>query len=66
MATILRQAGYSPRDAALQLSISRSHLYNLIKSGEIKAAKIGYRTVIPATEIDRLLTIETGKSGDAA
>ena len=64
METGLRPAGYAPADAASQLSISRSHLYNLIKNGEIRVAKIGSRTVIPASEIDRLLTVE--EDGDAS
>ena len=53
-----RPAGFQPAEAARQLSISRSGLYNLIKKGEIRVAKIGHRTVVPATEIDRLLSVE--------
>ena len=58
MTSTLRPAGFSPRQAALQLSISRSHLYNLIAKGEIRIKKIGQRTVVPATEIDRLLAVD--------
>ena len=57
--TSVRPAGFSPREAASQLTISRSHLYNLIKKGEIRVAKIGARTVVPAAEIDRLLAVDT-------
>lgn len=56
----LRPAGFKPADAAFQLSISRTGLYNLIKKGEIRVAKIGHRTVVPAREIDRLLALESG------
>ncbi len=58
MSSTLRPAGFSPLQAASQLSISRSHLYNLIAKGEIKVRKIGHRTVVPATEIDRLLAVD--------
>lgn len=53
--TSTRPAGYSIPDAARQLSISRSGMYRLIRSGEIRMVKIGHRSVIPASEIDRLL-----------
>ena len=56
--TQIRPAGFKPADAAYQLSISPQGIYNLINKGEIKAVKIGHRIVIPASEIDRLLTIE--------
>jgi len=49
------QAAYSPAEAAGQLSISRSTLYGLISAGQLRRVKIGRRTLIPATEIDRLL-----------
>ena len=54
----IRPAGFKPADAAFQLSLSRTGLYNLISRGEIRVVKIGSRTVVPATEIERLLTIE--------
>jgi excisionase family DNA binding protein len=50
-----RPAGYSIPDAAAQLSVSRSHLYQLIDRGLIRRVKIGARSVIPASEIDRLI-----------
>ena len=54
----IRPAGFKPADAALQLSLSITGLYNLIQKGELRVVKIGTRTVVPATEIDRLLTVE--------
>lgn len=56
--TASRPAGYQPREAAHQLSVSRSHLYTMMSSGLIRSVKIGSRRVIPATEIDRLLNVE--------
>ena len=60
MSSTLRPAGFSPLQAASQLSISRSHLYNLIARGDIRVVKIGTRTVVPASEVDRLLEEGTG------
>ncbi len=52
-----RPASFSPADFAAQLSVSRSHLYNLISRGQVRVKKLGHRTVIPATELDRLLAL---------
>jgi excisionase family DNA binding protein len=41
-------------DACKLLSISRSHLYDLIAAGEVRLVKIGNRSLIPASEIARL------------
>lgn len=45
---------YRINDACQILQISRSHLYELIARGEIRLIKIGCRSLIPATEIERL------------
>lgn len=43
-------------DAAAELSIGRSRLYELIAAGELRTVKIGERGVrIPAEEIDRFV-----------
>jgi excisionase family DNA binding protein len=42
-------------DAMRQLSISRATLYKLIGSGEIRLVKIGGRSLIPDSEIRRLI-----------
>ena len=57
-----RRAGYSPKEAAYQLSISRSHLYDLMTEGLIRSVYIGARRVIPTAEIDRLM--REGTDGD--
>ena len=46
---------FSVRDAAAVLGVSRSTLYELNKRGEIGFGKVGGRTVIPRSEIDRVL-----------
>ncbi len=45
---------YRVNDACKLLSISRSHLYDLIATGEVRLVKIGNRSLIPAGEIARL------------
>lgn len=42
-------------DACAALGVSRSHLYNLAGEGKLRLVRIGNRTVVPETEIDRLL-----------
>ena len=59
--TLLRPAGFKPAEAARQLSISRTGLYRLIHTGDIRVVKIGHRTVVPAAEIERLLAVDDGE-----
>ena len=49
------ERAYSMREAANKLGVSISTLHRLVMRGEIKAARIGGRKVIPASEIRRLL-----------
>lgn len=43
-------------EAAAELSIGRSRLYELIQAGELRAVKIGSRGVrIPDVELDRFV-----------
>ena len=49
---------FTVREAIKILKISDRHLRSLIASGEIKARRLGARTVrIPASEIQRLSTV---------
>lgn len=52
-----RRAAYPIPEAAELLGISRSGLYALIDDGTLRRVKIGRRTLIPATEVDRLLAV---------
>jgi len=47
-------------EAAMASGLSRSHLYRLAASGELKTSRVGHRLVIPAHELYRLL----GTSGN--
>ena len=51
----LEPKAFRINDALRRLSISRSHLYQLALRGELRIVKIGSRTLIPATEIERLV-----------
>jgi hypothetical protein len=42
-------------DACRAIGVSRSHLYALEAKGLVRLVRIGGRTVVPETEIDRLL-----------
>jgi len=44
---------YSPADAAKALSIGKSTLFAMLARGEIKARKLGTRTLISAAELNR-------------
>ena len=42
-------------DACHRIGVGRSTIYELIKSGEIRTIKIGARTLVPDTELQRLI-----------
>lgn len=54
-AFVARPRAYRINDACATLQISRSHIYAMAAKGKVKFVKIGNRTVVPASEIDRLL-----------
>jgi len=52
-------------EAAAELNVSRSLLYEMLAAGELRAVTVGTRGVrIPATEIDRFVTerLEAGRA----
>lgn len=56
---------YSVVDAAHQLGISRSRLYELIADGELETIQIGRRRLVPAAALDRLLAaLAEPRAGD--
>lgn len=54
-ASKLEPKAFRVNDALRLLSISRSHLYGLVMKGKLRIVKVGNRTLIPATEIERLI-----------
>jgi excisionase family DNA binding protein len=58
MSTILpssHRISYSPSDAAKVIGVSRSTLFNLLARGDLKARKLGTRTLITTAELERYL-----------
>lgn len=50
---------YRVLDACAALGISRTSLYELVKSGELKLIKIAGRTLVPRSELERLTRIDS-------
>ena len=48
--------GYSVEQVMQLLPIGRTSIYKLIKSGELQTVVICGRRIVPASEIDRLLS----------
>lgn len=46
---------YSVREAAAVIGISRSKLYTMLGTGEIQCVRLGGRTLIRRSDIDKLL-----------
>lgn len=52
----LERAGYSPKEFARLANIGEATIYRWIKSGEVKALRLGPRLLlIPMGEVERLL-----------
>lgn len=47
---------YSVEEAQSKLGIGYATVFRWIKSGRLQALKLGGRTLIPKTEVERLLT----------
>lgn len=45
----------SVAEAACQLGVSRAHLYELIRTGRVRAVRLGRRIVVPQRVIEALL-----------
>jgi len=52
----LNPIGYSVDQVMQLLPIGRTSIYKLIKSGELQTVVICGRRIVPASEIDRLLS----------
>lgn len=51
----LQPMAYTIEHGCKLLSISRSHVYQLASKGLIRLIKVGNRTLIPRSEIERLV-----------
>jgi excisionase family DNA binding protein len=52
---VLNPLAYQVSPFIRRLGIGRSLFYDLVKRGKIRVIKVGGRTLIPATEAERLL-----------
>jgi hypothetical protein len=52
---VRRPDAWRVNDALRQLSICRATLYKMVKNGDLRLAKVGGRTVVPDSEIIRLV-----------
>ncbi|MGB9662267.1 MAG: helix-turn-helix domain-containing protein [Moorellaceae bacterium] len=50
-----KRLAFKPEEVALLLGVGRNAVYNAIKRGELKAARVGRRLVVPREEVERLL-----------
>lgn len=46
---------YRMKDASKASGLSKSYLYELAAAGRIKLSKVGGRTLVPRTELQRLI-----------
>ena len=58
----MQRFSYSPAEVAARLGISRALVYRLIAAGRLRAVKLGARTVIPAAELERLLSEDSASA----
>lgn len=49
-------SAYTVKNLAKKIQLSESMLWKLIKNGQVKTIKIGRRTLVPASELTRILT----------
>ncbi|WP_244341582.1 helix-turn-helix domain-containing protein [Thermus thermophilus] len=57
--------GFSVRETADLLGVHTNHIYRLIWRGELKAARLGARLIIPRKELERLLGVPVDLEEDA-
>ncbi|MEW6572941.1 MAG: helix-turn-helix domain-containing protein [Bacillota bacterium] len=58
----LKRVSYKPREIAAMTGLSKSFVYQLINSGNLRAVRIGRAVLVPAAEIERLLKNENPAS----
>lgn len=51
--------GYSVKEACEVFGCSESHGWKMLRTGQLKSISLGRRTIIPASEIERVLLGDT-------
>jgi len=59
---LLQRQGFGVSEFAYITNLGRTSVYELIRQGRVRVVKIGRRTIIPRSEIDRLLRDNQPKS----
>lgn len=52
---IVERQGYNVSESARIVGVGRTTMHKMIREGRIRPIKIGARTIIPRSEIDRIL-----------
>jgi excisionase family DNA binding protein len=55
---VIPRMAYSIAESEALIGLSRSSIYRMLEAGTLKAVKYGRRRLIPAREIDRILSTE--------
>lgn len=62
----VRREGLRIEEFGQAVGIGRTKVFDLIREGRVRAVKIGTRTIIPRSEVDRLLSeANNGTTDDA-
>ncbi len=62
----MQREGLRVEEAAQVLGCGRTTVFALIREGRLRAVKLGARTIVPRSEVLRLLADATHRTGDAA
>ncbi len=62
----MQREGLRVEEAAFMLGCGRTTVFQLIREKRLRVVKLGARTIVPRTEIARLLADVTERDGDAA
>lgn len=60
----LTKAAYSVNEAMNVLSIGRTSLYSLVRTGDIKATKFGKKTLFLAVDLAAFISKLSSRAGD--
>lgn len=62
----MQKEGLRVEEAAFVLGCGRTTVFQLIREKRLRVVKLGARTIVPRSEVARLLAEAAGRGGDAA
>ncbi len=62
----MQKEGLRVEEAAFVLGCGRTTVFQLIREGRLRVIKLGARTIVPRSEVARLLADVAERGGDAA